>query len=63
MTYNQLFNRVYGAKPVDAEFWATVDEPTKKAWGVIDANKAHNFYFDLKRYRAKLLENDTPFTA
>jgi len=34
-----------------------------KAWQVIDANTAaKNFYFDLKRYRAKLPENDTPFT-
>jgi aspartate aminotransferase-like enzyme len=34
-----------------------------KAWGVIEANTAaRNFYFDLKRYRAKLPENDTPFT-
>ena len=35
-----------------------------KAWGVIEANTAaKNFYFDLKRYRAKLPENDTPFTS
>jgi aspartate aminotransferase-like enzyme len=34
-----------------------------KAWGIIEANTAaKNFYFDLKRYRAKLPENDTPFT-
>ena len=34
-----------------------------KAWGVIEANTASKtFYFDLKRYRAKLPENDTPFT-
>jgi serine---pyruvate transaminase len=34
-----------------------------KAWQVIEANAAaRNFYFDLKRYRAKLPENDTPFT-
>lgn len=34
-----------------------------KAWRVIDANSTtKNFYFDLKRYRAKLPENDTPFT-
>jgi aspartate aminotransferase-like enzyme len=34
-----------------------------KAWSVIEANTAsRNFYFDLKRYRAKLAENDTPFT-
>src|SRR5947199_10482998 len=34
-----------------------------KAWAAIEANKeAKTFYFDLKRYRAKLAENDTPFT-
>jgi aspartate aminotransferase-like enzyme len=34
-----------------------------KAWQVIEDNTAaKNFYFDLKRYRAKLPENDTPFT-
>ena len=34
-----------------------------KAWTVIEANTAaRTFYFDLKRYRAKLPENDTPFT-
>jgi aspartate aminotransferase-like enzyme len=34
-----------------------------KAWKRIDANTAaKSFYFDLKRYRAKLGENDTPFT-
>ena len=34
-----------------------------KAWQVIEVNAAaRNFYFDLKRYRAKLPENDTPFT-
>jgi serine---pyruvate transaminase len=34
-----------------------------KAWKVIEGNTAaKNFYFDLKRYRAKLAENDTPFT-
>ena len=34
-----------------------------KAWKVIEANTASKtFYFDLKRYRAKLPENDTPFT-
>jgi serine---pyruvate transaminase len=34
-----------------------------KAWKVIEGNTAaKNFYFDLKRYRAKLPENDTPFT-
>jgi aspartate aminotransferase-like enzyme len=36
---------------------------SQKAWGIIEANTAaKNFYFDLKRYRAKLPENDTPFT-
>ncbi|HKA07053.1 MAG TPA: alanine--glyoxylate aminotransferase family protein [Gemmataceae bacterium] len=34
-----------------------------KAWRVIESNTAaKNFYFDLKRYRAKLPESDTPFT-
>lgn len=34
-----------------------------KAWKVIEGNTASkSFYFDLKRYRAKLPENDTPFT-
>jgi aspartate aminotransferase-like enzyme len=34
-----------------------------KAWSVIEGNTASkSFYFDLKRYRAKLPENDTPFT-
>lgn len=34
-----------------------------KAWKVIEGNTAgKSFYFDLKRYRAKLPENDTPFT-
>jgi aspartate aminotransferase-like enzyme len=34
-----------------------------KAWKRIDANPApRTFYFDLKKYRAKLLESDTPFT-
>jgi aspartate aminotransferase-like enzyme len=34
-----------------------------KGWKVIEGNTAaKNFYFDLKRYRAKLPENDTPFT-
>ena len=34
-----------------------------KAWQVIEQNAAaRNFYFDLKRYRAKLAENDTPYT-
>jgi serine---pyruvate transaminase len=35
-----------------------------KAWRAIEANTAvKSFYFDLKRYKAKLPENDTPFTA
>jgi aspartate aminotransferase-like enzyme len=35
-----------------------------KAWKAIDANKsARAFYFDLKKYRAKLAESDTPFTS
>lgn len=35
-----------------------------KAWLAIEANTtAKSFYFDLKRYRAKLPENDTPFTS
>ncbi len=34
-----------------------------KAWKVIEGNKeSKTFYFDLKRYKAKLAENDTPFT-
>jgi aspartate aminotransferase-like enzyme len=34
-----------------------------KAWSIIEANTAaKTFYFDLRRYRAKLPENDTPFT-
>lgn len=34
-----------------------------KAWKVIESNNtAKNFYFDLKRYKAKLAEQDTPFT-
>src|SRR5207253_2165087 len=34
-----------------------------KAWAKIDKNAAaRTFYLDLKRYRAKLAENDTPFT-
>ncbi|HKB02582.1 MAG TPA: alanine--glyoxylate aminotransferase family protein [Gemmataceae bacterium] len=34
-----------------------------KAWTVIEGNTAaRTFYFDLRRYRAKLPENDTPFT-
>ncbi|HEY8505241.1 MAG TPA: alanine--glyoxylate aminotransferase family protein [Gemmataceae bacterium] len=34
-----------------------------KAWARIDANKAsRTFYFDLKKYRAKIAESDTPYT-
>ncbi|HEY1859326.1 MAG TPA: alanine--glyoxylate aminotransferase family protein, partial [Gemmataceae bacterium] len=34
-----------------------------KAWKQIEANtSARSFYFDLKKYRAKLTESDTPFT-
>jgi serine---pyruvate transaminase len=33
-----------------------------KAWQKIDAHKAPAFYFDLKKYRSKLKESDTPFT-
>jgi aspartate aminotransferase-like enzyme len=34
-----------------------------KAWKQIEANtSARVFYFDLKKYRAKLTESDTPFT-
>jgi aspartate aminotransferase-like enzyme len=34
-----------------------------KAWQKIDANtQARTFYFDLKKARAKLAENDTPYT-
>ena len=34
-----------------------------KAWKVIEGNTAAKaFYFDLKRYKAKLPESDTPFT-
>jgi aspartate aminotransferase-like enzyme len=34
-----------------------------KAWAKIDANKqSRTFYLDLKRYKAKLAEQDTPFT-
>ena len=36
---------------------------SEKAWKVIEGNTACKaFYFDLKRYKAKLGENDTPFT-
>jgi aspartate aminotransferase-like enzyme len=33
-----------------------------KAWQKIDAHQAPSFYFDLKKYRAKLADPDTPFT-
>ncbi|MCX7700824.1 MAG: alanine--glyoxylate aminotransferase family protein [Gemmataceae bacterium] len=34
-----------------------------KAWAQIEKNgPARNFYFDLRKYRDKLAENDTPFT-
>lgn len=34
-----------------------------KAWAQIEKNgAARNFYFDLRKYRDKLAENDTPFT-
>jgi aspartate aminotransferase-like enzyme len=34
-----------------------------KAWAKIEANTAaRTFYFDLRKYKAKLEENDTPFT-
>jgi aspartate aminotransferase-like enzyme len=34
-----------------------------RAWKQIEANTtARSFYFDLKKYRAKLTESDTPFT-
>ena len=36
---------------------------SEKAWKKIEANtSARLFYFDLKKYRDKLKENDTPFT-
>lgn len=36
---------------------------SRKAWERIDANPSlASFYFDLRMYRAKLAENDTPFT-
>jgi aspartate aminotransferase-like enzyme len=36
---------------------------SEKAWKQIEANTtSRTFYFDLKRYKAKLAENDTPFT-
>lgn len=33
-----------------------------KAWQRIDAHKPASFYFDLKKYREKLKDPDTPFT-
>ena len=34
-----------------------------KAWKLIDANtQQKSFYFDLKKYRDNLKNNDTPFT-
>lgn len=33
-----------------------------KAWAKIDANNARTFYFDLRKYRDKVKEGDTPFT-
>src|SRR5262249_30339302 len=33
-----------------------------KAWQKIDAFQSPTFYFDLKKYRAKLKDPDTPFT-
>ena len=34
-----------------------------KAWAKIEKNTAaRTFYLDLRRYKAKLAENDTPFT-
>ncbi len=35
---------------------------SKKAWQKIDAHQPPTFYFDLKKYRAKLADPDTPFT-
>jgi aspartate aminotransferase-like enzyme len=33
-----------------------------KAWAKVDAHQPPTFYFDLKKYRAKLADPDTPFT-
>ena len=33
-----------------------------KAWKKIDSHKPPSFYFDLKKYRTKLADPDTPFT-
>lgn len=49
MTYNQIFNRVYGGKPVDAEFWSTIDTPTRQAWLVmreLHARKGFDWWFE-----------------
>jgi aspartate aminotransferase-like enzyme len=35
---------------------------SEKAWRKIEATPVRNFYFDLRRYRKSLAENDTPFT-
>jgi aspartate aminotransferase-like enzyme len=35
---------------------------SEKAWRKIDATPIRSFYFDLRRYRKSLAENDTPFT-
>src|SRR5262249_24305368 len=35
---------------------------TQKAWVKIEKTPTRSFYFDLKRYRAKVAEGDTPFT-
>ena len=49
MTYNQLFKRVYGNESVDAQFWSTIDGPTKMAWAVFGAlggRKGFDSWFD-----------------
>lgn len=35
---------------------------SEKAWKKIESNPVRNFYFDLRRYRKSIAENDTPFT-
>src|SRR4029077_9102149 len=35
---------------------------SEKAWKKIDATPVRNFYFDLRRYKKALADNDTPFT-
>lgn len=35
---------------------------SEKAWKRIESANTKTFYFDLKRYKAKIVENDTPFT-